>query len=351
MTPIDDLKEVLGRSPELFPYGLDAGKDSISFVRLTRSDYETASFLDARVLTPQSAGRTLPWPQVAAAIEAAQLAEHCAFIFHIGHVGSTLLSRLIGAHPGALALREPLLLRTFTELHSTPAAQPRGWRPEEFEARLSGCLKLLSRTFDGGQIAVLKATSFVSEFAAALLSRSSGPRAVMMYVCAESYLATILGGPNSRQEAKLLAPGRWQRLYRRMGSESHKLAPLGEGEMLALGWACETSALARAAAANAARVLKIDFERFLAEPEPVLAAAFRHLGIETAASTVASILAGPDMHRYSKAPEYAYDTALRHTVLSEARAAHGAEIQRGLAWLDRAAEQFAVVREALAFAA
>jgi hypothetical protein len=55
------------------------------------------------------------------------------------------------------------------------------------------------------------------------------------------------------------------------------------------------------------------------------------------------------MLRYSKAPEHAYDAALRRDVLNAARAAHGAEIRRGLAWLDRAAVQFTAVRDAVQF--
>jgi hypothetical protein len=62
------------------------------------------------------------------------------------------------------------------------------------------------------------------------------------------------------------------------------------------------------------------------------------------------MLDGPDMRRYSKAPEHAYDAVLRRDVLNEARAMHRTEIRRGLAWLDRTAVQFAPVREAMAFA-
>ena len=52
------------------------------------------AFLDPRVLNPQTRARSLPWAEIARAIDAAQLKEHLGFIFHIGHVGSTLLSRL-----------------------------------------------------------------------------------------------------------------------------------------------------------------------------------------------------------------------------------------------------------------
>ena len=39
------------------------------------------------------------------------------FIFHSGHVGSTLLSRLLEEVPSQLGLREPLPLRSLAELH------------------------------------------------------------------------------------------------------------------------------------------------------------------------------------------------------------------------------------------
>jgi hypothetical protein len=347
---MDGLLESLGRSPELFPHELDVRHDTVSFIRLSRADYARASFLDARILTPRTIAQTVPWRQVAASIEAASLPERCNFILHIGHVGSTLLSRLTGAHPRVFALREPMILRTLAQVHSEPDTAPHVWSEGDFAARLSGCLKLLSRTFDAPQCAVVKATSFVSELAAGLLSRASAPKAVMMYVSPESYLATVLGGPNSRQEAKILTPGRLRRLHRRVGREAWRLGSLSEGEALALGWACEMSALAHAARAAGARVFRVDFDRFLADPPVLLSAAFRHFDIDASPSQVHAILQGPHMRRYSKAPEHAYDAALRLEVLSAARATHGTEIRRGLLWLERAAADFAPVREAMIFA-
>jgi hypothetical protein len=339
----------LSATPELFPYTLDLARDAVVFLRLSRADYERASFLDARLLTPQTSSRALPWTQVATAIDAARLGERCGFIFHIGHVGSTLMSRLIGAHACAFSLREPLILRTFAQLGGEPGVQPPGWQQDEFDARLTACLKLLSRTFETRQLAIVKATSFVSELAARLLSRAPAPKALMMSVSPESYIATILGGANSRQEATVLAPSRLLRLHRRIGSEAWQLTSLSEGEVLALSWACEMSALAQAANSAHAGVCQVDFDQFLANPTPILSSVLRHFDLEVAANEVRALIDGPDMRRYSKAPEHAYDAALRRDVLNAARAAHGAEIRRGLAWLDRAAARFAPLREAIQF--
>jgi hypothetical protein len=329
----------LTSSPELFPHSLDSNGERIAFIRLTRSDYQKASFLDARILAPNSPLQLISWQEVAAALESGNLAERCGFIFHTGHVGSTLLARLIGAHPSAFVLREPLLLRDFAQLK---AAAMSG-------ARLSDTLKLFSRTFEPQQLSVIKATSFVSEVAAALLSRASAPKAILLSVAAESYFATILGGPNSRQETRMLAPSRLQRLQRRLGEQPWQLAALSEGEVLALTWVCEMSALTEAAKAADGRVLWVDFDRFLLNPAETLNTVLQHFEFDASAQTVTGILAGPDMQRYSKAPEHAYDAQLRSDVLNHARAMHGGEIKRGLVWLERAAARFSVIRDAMRF--
>jgi hypothetical protein len=339
----------LAPSPELFPHSLDANGEKIAFVRLSKRDYERASFLDARVLAPNTAVYPLTWQQVAAALVPANLKERCSFIFHIGHVGSTLLARLVGAHAAAFVLREPLLLRAFAQMNNGSNSSPK-WNTGEKESRLADTLKLFSRTFESKQTPIIKATSFVSELSTSLLQRPSAPKALLMFVSPESYLATILGGPVSRQEAIAFTPDRLRRLHRRIGAEVWRAENLSEGERLALGWACEMSALAQAASAAPDRIYRVDFDEFLTNPAG-LSSVFRHFEIDASAAEVGAILNGPEMRRYSKAPEYAYDAALRLAVLTEARIQHGPEIRRGLNWLERAAAQFEPVRLALALTA
>jgi hypothetical protein len=145
----------------------------------------------------------------------------------------------------------------------------------------------------------------------------------------------------------MLAPSRLLRLQRRIGEEAWQLASLSEGEVLALSWACEMSALQHAATCGDGRVFQLDFDRFLVSPAPLLSAVLHHFDIEATSAEVSAIVEGPDMRRYSKAPEHAYDAALRRDVLNEARAAHGPEIRRGLAWLEHAAKRFATVANAM----
>jgi hypothetical protein len=346
---MDALAAALERSPELFPHSYDMGAEAISFIRLSEADYRQASFLDARILGRQSVGRTVSWPQLQAAVAASRLEEGCHFIFHIGHTGSTLLSRLLDAHPRVLGIREPMILRTFAQLGSDSAEGAKEpWSDDAFDARLGLFLKLWSRGFRADQQTVVKATSFVSELAARMLARPCRPRAILLFSSPETYLATILAGPNSRQESKMLAPSRLSRLQRRIGAERWKLSPMSEGEMIAMSWACEVSALAPSMRVAGERAMWLDFDNFLADPQAGLTAAFRHFGMKLDSHAVAAILAGHEMRRYAKATEHPYDPQLRRDLLDQARAEHRGEIARGMAWLNNAAREFAQIREAMA---
>ncbi len=331
----------LRASPDLYPLAYDPGQDQVGFIQLSQARYEAASFLDQRVVQAGDDGGWAPFAPVREA--AAPLAGESDFIFHIGHVGSTLLARLLGLSPRIFSLREPGALRTFAQLDFD--------RPAAFDAQLAVFLKLWGRTYAAGQRTLVKATSFVGEMASRLLTVTPSARAILLTVAPEVYLATILGGPNSRVELRAQAPSRLERLRRRNGDPLWRLDAMSEGELCAMSWAAEVAGLVQAAEAFPNRILWLDFERFLAAPEEGLAAALTRLHGAAAASDVETMLASPLFGRYSKGLEHAYDAALRKAVLDQARRESRAEIRKGLAWLDRAAAEAPAVARSLARAA
>jgi hypothetical protein len=331
---MDALARSLKASAGNFLHGLDVAQDRASFVRLTRPEIADASFLDDRILAGGPEPGWRPFAEVEAAVAEAELSERCHFIFHIGHVGSTLLSRLLDGDERVLGLREPLALRSLAAVHAGLGAPDSPWPAERFERRLAACLKLWSRTFEVGQTSVIKATSFCSEMAAGLLARPMRPRAILMFVPPEAFLASIFGADGNRHDVMAMAEGRLARLNRRLGGAAFRLADMTYAQIVAMAWACEMTALM---AADGPQALWLDFEKFLMRPQSRLKAAFAHLGLDLPDEAVAAIVSGPVMGRYSKAPEHAYDGALRTRVLAQARASHVAEIRQGLDWLDRAA--------------
>jgi hypothetical protein len=325
-------------TPHWFTQRYDAASDSVLLVQRAEADFRAAAFLDERSLTPGIPSHLVPWPTVAGAVPA-DARRDIQYIFHIGHVGSTLISRLLGELPEVLALREPQILRDVA-----PCLYQGVWDAE----RLDALTALLSRTFRPEQRAMAKASSFVSEIAAELVP--AGSRALLLYASAEAYLGNILAGPNSRQDVAATAADRLERLHRRVGERRWSLAGLSEGEVVAMAWACEMSSLAQAARRiGEVRVMWLDFDAFLAEPAACLGRLARFFGLD--ASAAEALATHPLMGRYSKAPEYEYDAALRTEVLAEARREHGPAIAEGLRWLERAAGESDTVARCLDVAA
>lgn len=338
----------LRASPDLYPLAFDVAQDGVYFVKLSRARYEDASFLDQRINRQSDAGGWELWEAVAAA--AAPLAERGDYIFHIGHVGSTLVARLLGLSPRVFSLREPAILRTLAQVAFDLPTPESPWSQARFDAHLEVFSKLWSRTYEPSQKTLLKATSLVGEIAAPLMARSAEARAILITAQPEVYMATIMGGPASRQELAMAAQPRLRRLHRRVGAGLWRLYEMSEGELVAMSWAAEMAGLAEAARRFPDRVRWLDFERFLAAPAEGLSAALDHLHGEAPDADLAAMLKSPLFGRYSKGLEHAYDANLRRKVLDQARGEHRAELAKGRAWLDRAAREAPVVAEALALA-
>jgi hypothetical protein len=305
------------RSPRLYPLRLTEDGLSVEAVVLDEAGYAEASFLDERLLAGGACAERHHWAEA----EAATLRLHgeSDFIFHLGHVGSTLLSRLLGRVPAIFSLREPAMLRAIA------TGQTGG-------AKLAPLLRLLARTWREGQRSLVKATSFVADLGPAILGAQASARAVLMVTAPEVFIATLLAGEASRAELPRASQQWAARLGRRMAAPL--AAPAGLGQMAALAFACESCALAEIAAAFPERALWIDFDAFLLDPRGQLRGILDEMGVPADPATLSGALSGPEMQRYSKAPEHAYSAGLRGQILRQARADFASEIAAGLAWLE-----------------
>lgn len=307
---------------------LDPESGMVRVVAMDAEAYRSASFLDDRMLqTPHFAG-IVPWASVAEAIPDDARTD-ARWIFHIGHVGSTLVARLLGEIDGVLAVREPRILRDVATL------------PQEQRARYVGPLqKLLSRTFAPDEVALVKATSFTSEIAAELVPPSE--RALFLYATPRNYVASILAGPNSVQELAALAPSRAQRIAGRAALA----APRTTADFAAAAWACEMTALEAAAdSMTGSQLLWADFDAMLGDMPGALVRVAEFFGLPT--GQIATIAAGPLMRRYSKALEHEYSPSLRRELIAEADAANRGEIDAALAMLQSAAKDAPLLAKAL----
>jgi hypothetical protein len=309
---------------------LDPGSAMTRLVRMDGETYRAASFLDDRMLAEPRETAVLPWADVAAAAQR-NAWTNARWIFHIGHVGSTLVSRLLGELPGVLSIREPRILRDIVAL----SAEQRGAFTGPLQA-------LLSRTFAPTQFALVKATSFVSEIAAELVG--SGQRALFMFATPQAYIASILAGENSVKELAALAPSRAERVAGRATLPQ----PTNAAEAAAAAWACEMTGLEAAAESVTDRHVQwLDFDLFLQDVPLQLAHVAVFFGFETEAQKIGAIANGPLMRRYSKALEYDYSPSLRRDLIAGAEAANRNDIDRALAMLQSASETSPLLARAL----
>lgn len=309
--------EELARSPAWYPMALDFARDAILFLRMDEADYRASSFLDERVVT-HGQEIWLPFADVERAMAKPVVSRPLHFIFHMGHVGSTLLSRLLDETGAVLSLREPLPLRAIANAYD-------GGVPD-VDRRTEVLLCLWERGFAGTKSVVLKATSATERLGSKLLAMRPDAKAVMLNVTAETFLATILAASNSAVDLNALGPERMHRL----GKIGVAARPTTLGELAVMSWLAERMTQAELQREHGARVMSVDFDALLETPEPVLGAILTHFGIDRSSEQIASIARSRAMSRYSKAQEHDYSPALRRQHLEEARMAYRAEIRAAL---------------------
>ncbi|WP_442623686.1 hypothetical protein [Parasphingopyxis sp.] len=342
--PLSPLAQAFSQGPAWFPQQMDAATDRVLLVRMSEDAYRTASFLDQRMLTQQSQPQWADWAELETADQSTRRDAH--WILHIGHVGSTLISRLLGELNGLFALREPQMLRNFADLAADRGEPHAIWPPDLHDARLETAVGWLSRTFSQDDRALIKASSFVSEIAKPLIGTER--KALMLSVSPARYIETILAGDNSRQELAVLASQRLRRLHARLGSADWELWNLSEPVRAAMSWLSEILALDEArSGVSDAHVHWLDFDAFLADPVDNLAEIARFFGIDPDTMAIAALVDGPIMTQYSKAPEHGYSRDVRESLLAEARKAHADGIADALTWLKDAADRHAAVAAVL----
>lgn len=322
--------EEIWRDATWLAQAVDPRAGLVRFVQLAAEDYRSESFLDDRIVQNERNAHILKWAEVESE-RPADARSDARWIFHIGHVGSTLISRLLGELENVLAVREPRALRDLT------------FFPSEVRAQFVPMVRaLMSRTFANDENAVVKATSMVSEIAAELTGDDG--QAIFLFASPEAYLQTILAGERSTAELRALA-GYYAA---RAQSRGLSLPTDNPSQIAALVWACEMAALEDASASlRPGAVLWQDFDAFLAAPAETLTRIASHFRLAAEQDRIGQVATGPLMGRYSKAPEYEFGPDTRRNMLRDAGAKHAEAIDAALAMLRQASEKVPALQRAL----
>ncbi len=316
-------------TPDIYPQKLDLAQKRVLMIRVREEDYRTASFLDDRMLTAESKGAWVPLDKVVAnarRIEPRPL----HFIFHSGHAGSTLLSRLLGETDGVLCLREPLPLRVLADAFDTPATDSLR------EDVLDAFLKLWGRGYDHTNAVVLKATSNTARLGARMMRALPDTRAVYLSLPRQAAIETLLSSQYAATDLEAFGAERWNRLLTMLGGAQID-EPKTVGEMAALSWAVERLTQRSLNEQFGQRVLNIDFEDFLWRTRVDVERVMAHFGLETTTEMLDALMKSPVLSQYSKKLQRPYSARRRAQILAETRVAKAEEIARAHDWLERLA--------------
>src|SRR5262245_59767355 len=89
-------------------FAFEPTQDRAWVLHFEPEDYSRASFLDQRALHHREiSGWTVSRAELMAACDTPASLDRLHWLFHIGHCGPTLVSRLLDLLPGVLGLREP----------------------------------------------------------------------------------------------------------------------------------------------------------------------------------------------------------------------------------------------------
>lgn len=300
-------------------YAVDAVQDRGWVLHFEAGDYASAPFLDQRGLRPGMAG----WDVGRAELNESQGTAGAAaipvhWLFHIGHCGSTLASRLLDQVPGVLGLREPLPL---LQLMHAPQPRAADW--------LATTVRLLGRGFADTRAVVVKPTSVVTADATRLLALSGG-RACLLWIALDRWLAAML-----RSDA-LVA----RALDDAALAERFRPSPLppadGAARQLARYWLATQLHLASLSAAQPGRAIDAEFETLLAAPADATRRLARHFGLTAPDDLERRIETSGLMVRYAKDAAQPFDAATRRQELDDAYARSREAVDAGVQWAERA---------------
>lgn len=332
----------LPASADVYLQKIDLTREAALLVQLGLDSYRAASFLDDRLLTSTTKGMWAPLSRVMDVALATAQAQPVHFIFHAGHVGSTLLSRLLDETGLVLSLREPLPLRTLADAHDVLNRPESLLSPSRFDSLRAALTKLWGRAYEGMQAVIVKATSSVGRLAPTLLSSDAAVRAVYLNLRAEPYLATLLAGENSVIDLRGHGPVRIRGLQARLATPLAGLHSMSKGELAAMSWLAEAWNERETIECVGERTLSVDFERLLAQLPESMNLILQHFGLSQKPCFLADISRSPVLSRYSKAAEFEYSPQVRAEILNQSRRDNREEILRGLRWLERVARSHPV---------
>jgi hypothetical protein len=209
-------------TPDFFPMQIDAQRNSILFVQMSRQSFKQSVFLDQRAVLAGTTTISAEIPKL--------MGRHgerpMHFILHGAFCGSTLLARYLEILPDCLVVKEPSVLFQLSRLQDGPVEAA----PCPFEVRLGVTLGLLARGYPGDRAVIVKANDRCSWMGNLLLDHDASTKIIFVSAPLKVFLLQALKDDDRRQfvRARVEQAGR--------GHGAGALSLWGDGQRAAALW-------------------------------------------------------------------------------------------------------------------
>lgn len=282
-------------------YLLSASRDTLTFVHAKDDNLTKSSFLDGRLHELKSCKQfTVPLHNILPSIE-----KHLnevqveGFLFHTGHVGSTLISKLIGTDDGILSLREPLPLRFLSEASSNLLLPNSEFTKREYNELFATVLKLLARPYKSRKRVFVKCSSGVTEIAQQLI-RSPDTKSMLIYDNLDNFIANMFsphGGLQDLGGRKKSVINRFNSIQNATRLAAHELKL---GEIAGLLWATEILTCELSHFMSDKPLVALNFSKFLEDKRAGLSVMNEALRLGWSSSDILTKSQSELFNKYSK---------------------------------------------------
>lgn len=324
MLAVNPPAQELLEDPQWLLFDLQISQRKALWLRLNEQDLAAASFLDQRVLAQAQSKLRTPLEWLA---EVPQRTQPLRWVFHCGHVGSTLLSRLLQS-ASTRVLREPQVLRTLAAARREAQFPWSPWSVSDWWQQWAApSLQLLARHRSDEQGTLIKATSSTSHLLPDILQQRSEDRAILLAAPLDLYLAAFQISASAQQDLQAFAPARWQTFQGWCGRPLPSLDRMKPAQISAMSWLVTVAPLVRALQAHPERCQALDFAQLMDAPRACAQDCAQHLHWPEPPHL------SPWLNHYAKDPSQRYNSAQRWQQLSAARELLVNQAEGLMAWL------------------
>ncbi len=315
-----------------FPFQL-LNDRRIGFLRISEDTFKRSPFLDMRIQGADKKMFSLSAIAVDNQLKELKISskKDLIHIFHISHVGSTFISKLLGSLDETKVLREPNILRDLSQEFSKVISFSSEYKKFELDSLLFGILKL----FLSG-----KESKVVIKHTSSNLSLPIGnnhidnieQKEILLYTNLQNFLSHSLTSIGLKGDAEGSAKKRLNQLNKICFSNFFKLDDLQYLEMVSLIWIVELSKLlARKASNENALLINFDDEFQENKKEETVTKILKF--IYDNCNNLDKIMRSENWHINAKnGKEYSFKT--RQEYIKKNKLSNIEEIERTLQWVE-----------------